>query len=45
MSHRAPCAPEKRRRLVKELLSLPPSQRSHVLLTMPLHLEEKRNLR
>uniref|UniRef100_A0A8D2QTF1 Transmembrane channel-like protein n=1 Tax=Zosterops lateralis melanops TaxID=1220523 RepID=A0A8D2QTF1_ZOSLA len=30
---------------VKELLSLPPSQRSHVLLTMPLHLEEKRNLR
>lgn len=45
VSHRAPCAPEKWRRLVKELLSLPPSQRSHVLLTMPLHLEEKRNLR
>ncbi|TRZ14414.1 hypothetical protein HGM15179_012705 [Zosterops borbonicus] len=36
---------EKWRQLVKELLSLPPSQRSHVLLTMPLHLEEKRNLR
>ncbi|NXP35566.1 TMC6 protein, partial [Leiothrix lutea] len=36
---------ERRRQLVKELLSLPPSQRSHMLLTMPLSLEEKRNLR
>uniref|UniRef100_A0A8C3UJY4 Transmembrane channel-like protein n=1 Tax=Catharus ustulatus TaxID=91951 RepID=A0A8C3UJY4_CATUS len=32
---------EKRRLLVKELLSLSPSQCSHVLLTMPLSLEEK----
>uniref|UniRef100_A0A8C3QXK7 Transmembrane channel-like protein n=1 Tax=Cyanoderma ruficeps TaxID=181631 RepID=A0A8C3QXK7_9PASS len=36
---------EKRSQLVKELLSFPPSQRSHMLLTMPLNLAEKRNLR
>ncbi|NXQ50227.1 TMC6 protein, partial [Catharus fuscescens] len=36
---------EKRRLLVKELLSLSPSQCSHVLLTMPLSLEEKRIIR
>ncbi|NWY46950.1 TMC6 protein, partial [Sylvia atricapilla] len=35
----------KRRRLVKELMSLPPSQSSHMLLTMTLNLGEKRNLR
>ncbi|XP_023794662.1 transmembrane channel-like protein 6 isoform X2 [Cyanistes caeruleus] len=36
---------EKRRLLVKELLSLSPSQCSHMLLTMPLSLAEKRILR
>ncbi|NXA76327.1 TMC6 protein, partial [Thryothorus ludovicianus] len=36
---------EKRRQLVKELLSLSPSQCSHTLLTMPLGLAEKRILR
>ncbi|XP_041265163.1 transmembrane channel-like protein 6 [Onychostruthus taczanowskii] len=36
---------EKRRLLVKELLSLSPSQCSHMLLTMPLSLVEKRILR
>ncbi|XP_066056714.1 transmembrane channel-like protein 6 isoform X2 [Chamaea fasciata] len=36
---------EKRGLLVKELLSLPPSQSSHMLLTMPLTLAEKRILR
>ncbi|NXA01223.1 TMC6 protein, partial [Nesospiza acunhae] len=35
---------EKRRLLVKELLSLSPSQCSHMLLTMPLSLAEKRIL-
>ncbi|XP_030361877.1 transmembrane channel-like protein 6 isoform X2 [Strigops habroptila] len=36
---------EKRSLLVKELLSLSPSQRSHMLLTVPLCLAEKRALR
>ncbi|XP_051490968.1 transmembrane channel-like protein 6 isoform X2 [Apus apus] len=36
---------DKRRLLVKELLSLSPSQRSHMLLTVPLSLAEKRTLR
>ncbi|XP_059720174.1 transmembrane channel-like protein 6 isoform X2 [Haemorhous mexicanus] len=36
---------EKRHLLVKELLSLSPSQCSHMLLTMPLSLAEKRILR
>ncbi|XP_030143473.4 transmembrane channel-like protein 6 isoform X1 [Taeniopygia guttata] len=36
---------EKRRLLVKELLSLSPSQCSHMLLTMPLSLAEKSILR
>ncbi|XP_074016049.1 transmembrane channel-like protein 6 [Numenius arquata] len=36
---------EKRSLLVKELLSLSPSQRSHMLLTVPLSLAEKRTLR
>ncbi|NWV92098.1 TMC6 protein, partial [Machaerirhynchus nigripectus] len=36
---------DKRRLLVKELLSLSPSQCSHMLLTMPLSLAEKRVLR
>ncbi|NXA94768.1 TMC6 protein, partial [Melanocharis versteri] len=36
---------DKRRQLVKELLSLSPSQCSHMLLTMPLSLAEKRILR
>ncbi|NXI17508.1 TMC6 protein, partial [Irena cyanogastra] len=36
---------EKRRLLVKELLSLSPSQCSHMLLTMPLSLAEKHILR
>ncbi|NWW64975.1 TMC6 protein, partial [Ifrita kowaldi] len=36
---------DKRRLLVKELLSLSPSQCSHMLLTMPLSLAEKRILR
>ncbi|NWZ16373.1 TMC6 protein, partial [Agelaius phoeniceus] len=36
---------EKRHLLVKELLSLSPSQCSHMLLTMPLGLAEKRILR
>ncbi|XP_071620558.1 transmembrane channel-like protein 6 isoform X1 [Heliangelus exortis] len=36
---------DKRRLLVKELLSLSPSQRSHMLLTVPLSLAEKRFLR
>ncbi|NXT34944.1 TMC6 protein, partial [Pelecanoides urinatrix] len=36
---------DKRSLLVKELLSLSPSQRSHLLLTMPLSLAEKRTLR
>ncbi|NXP58338.1 TMC6 protein, partial [Chloropsis cyanopogon] len=36
---------EKRRLLVKELLGLSPSQCSHMLLTMPLSLAEKRILR
>ncbi|NXC58824.1 TMC6 protein, partial [Aleadryas rufinucha] len=36
---------DKRRLLAKELLSLSPSQRSHMLLTMPLSLAEKRILR
>ncbi|XP_064890267.1 transmembrane channel-like protein 6 isoform X1 [Columba livia] len=35
----------KRNLLVKELLSLSPSQRSHMLLTVPLSLAEKRTLR
>lgn len=37
--------PEKRNLLVKELLSLSPSQRSHMLLTVPLSLAEKCTLR
>ncbi|NXG00017.1 TMC6 protein, partial [Sakesphorus luctuosus] len=36
---------EKRSLLVKELLSLSPSQRSHMLLTVPLSLTEKRTIR
>ncbi|NXH15449.1 TMC6 protein, partial [Bucco capensis] len=36
---------DKRSLLVKELLSLSPSQRSHMLLTVPLSLAEKRILR
>ncbi|XP_010006984.1 PREDICTED: transmembrane channel-like protein 6 [Chaetura pelagica] len=36
---------DKRRLLVKELLSLSPSQPSHMLLTVPLSLAEKRTLR
>ncbi|KAM9222249.1 transmembrane channel-like protein 6 [Leptosomus discolor] len=36
---------DKRSLLAKELLSLSPSQRSHLLLTMPLSLAEKRTLR
>uniref|UniRef100_A0A8C3J170 Transmembrane channel-like protein n=1 Tax=Calidris pygmaea TaxID=425635 RepID=A0A8C3J170_9CHAR len=36
---------EKRSLLVKELLSLSPGQRSHMLLTVPLSLAEKRTLR
>ncbi|KAF4797435.1 Transmembrane channel-like protein 6 [Turdus rufiventris] len=36
---------EKRRLLVKELLSLSPSQCSHMLLTMPLSLAEKHIIR
>ncbi|KAM4761881.1 transmembrane channel-like protein 6 isoform 4-T6 [Cyanocitta cristata] len=36
---------DKRRLLVKELLSVSPSQCSHMLLTMPLSLAEKRILR
>ncbi|XP_065503776.1 transmembrane channel-like protein 6 isoform X2 [Caloenas nicobarica] len=36
---------EKRNLLVKELLSLSPSQRSHMLLSVPLSLAEKRTLR
>ncbi|NXJ83961.1 TMC6 protein, partial [Trogon melanurus] len=36
---------DKRSLLVKELLSLSPSQRSHMLLTMPLSLAEKCTLR
>ncbi|XP_030317956.1 transmembrane channel-like protein 6 isoform X3 [Calypte anna] len=36
---------DKRRLLVKELLSLSPSQRSHMLLTVPLSLAEKHFLR
>ncbi|NWI54802.1 TMC6 protein, partial [Calyptomena viridis] len=36
---------DKRKLLVKELLSLSPSQRSQMLLTMPLSLAEKRTLR
>ncbi|KAM6118846.1 transmembrane channel-like protein 6 [Phoenicopterus ruber ruber] len=36
---------DKRSLLVKELLSLSPSQRSHMLLTVPLSLAEKRTLR
>ncbi|XP_039571892.1 transmembrane channel-like protein 6 [Passer montanus] len=40
-----PTLEEKRRLLVKELLSLSPSQCSHMLLTMPLSLAEKRILR
>ncbi|NXF34747.1 TMC6 protein, partial [Nyctibius bracteatus] len=36
---------DKRSLLVKELLSLSPSQRSHMLLTVPLSLAEKRALR
>ncbi|XP_014805944.1 PREDICTED: transmembrane channel-like protein 6 [Calidris pugnax] len=36
---------EKRNLLVKELLSLSPAQRSHMLLTVPLSLAEKRTLR
>ncbi|XP_014381896.1 transmembrane channel-like protein 6 isoform X1 [Alligator sinensis] len=36
---------EKRCLLVKELQSLPSSQRSHLLLTMPLSLAQKRSLR
>ncbi|XP_068770266.1 transmembrane channel-like protein 6 [Struthio camelus] len=36
---------EKRMLLVKELLSLSPGQRSHVLLSVPLSLAEKRALR
>ncbi|XP_074463352.1 transmembrane channel-like protein 6 isoform X1 [Larus michahellis] len=36
---------DKRSLLVKELLSLSPSQRSHMLLTVPLNLAEKRTLR
>ncbi|NXB98993.1 TMC6 protein, partial [Orthonyx spaldingii] len=36
---------DKRRQLVKELLSLSPSQCSHMLLTMPVSLVEKRILR
>ncbi|XP_071429488.1 transmembrane channel-like protein 6 [Pithys albifrons albifrons] len=36
---------EKRSLLVKELLSLSPSQRSHMLLTVPLSLAEKRTIR
>uniref|UniRef100_A0A8B9N2R2 Transmembrane channel-like protein n=1 Tax=Accipiter nisus TaxID=211598 RepID=A0A8B9N2R2_9AVES len=35
---------DKRSLLVKELLSLSPSQRSHMLLTVPLSLAEKRSL-
>lgn len=38
-------SPEKRCLLVKELQSLPSSQRSHLLLTMPLSLAQKRSLR
>lgn len=37
--------PEKRNLLVKELLSLSLSQRSRMLLTVPLSLAEKRTLR
>lgn len=37
--------PEKRSLLVKELLSLSPSQCSHMLRNMPLSLAEKRALR
>ncbi|XP_076209736.1 transmembrane channel-like protein 6 isoform X2 [Aptenodytes patagonicus] len=36
---------DKQSLLVKELLSLSPSQRSHMLLTVPLSLAEKRTLR
>uniref|UniRef100_A0A8B9S381 Transmembrane channel-like protein n=1 Tax=Apteryx owenii TaxID=8824 RepID=A0A8B9S381_APTOW len=36
---------EKRSLLVKELLSLSPGQRSHMLLSVPLSLAEKRTLR
>ncbi|XP_068269110.1 transmembrane channel-like protein 6 isoform X2 [Nyctibius grandis] len=36
---------DKRSLLVKELLSLSPGQRSHMLLTVPLSLAEKRTLR
>uniref|UniRef100_A0A663DLS3 Transmembrane channel-like protein n=1 Tax=Aquila chrysaetos chrysaetos TaxID=223781 RepID=A0A663DLS3_AQUCH len=36
---------DKRSLLVKELLSLSPSQRSHMLLNVPLSLAEKRTLR
>ncbi|XP_075296685.1 transmembrane channel-like protein 6 [Opisthocomus hoazin] len=36
---------DKRSLLVKELLSLSPTQRSHMLLAMPLSLAEKRTLR
>nr|XP_013801248.1 PREDICTED: transmembrane channel-like protein 6 [Apteryx mantelli mantelli] len=37
--------PKKRSLLVKELLSLSPGQRSHMLLSVPLSLAEKRTLR
>lgn len=37
--------PDKRSLLVNELLSLSPSHRSHMLLTVPLCLAEKRALR
>lgn len=37
--------PDKRSLLAKELLSLSPSQRSHMLLSVPLSLAEKRALR
>lgn len=36
--------PDKRSLLAKELLSLSPSQRSHMLLSLPLCLAEKRAL-
>jgi len=40
-----PVPPDKRSLLVKELLSLSATQRSHMLLAMPLSLAEKRALR
>lgn len=36
---------DKQSLLAKELSSLPPAQRSQVLLELPLSLEEKRSLR